>query len=162
MIMSKAKTAATPSRWKTQYNAKEYPIWGETNNLPSMVVPDMSMTIDEILARSTRGLSFEHMLRVPIYEAPENDDNAAIKNFIPNVTNWDLADQETYKNLQAQKALTARRRLEQIDRANKRLADKVNRYNASRIKEANKSEDEDTEDEPKTVKPSKQSKGGKA
>lgn len=40
-------------RWQTQYD--KFPDWGETVFGPSMAVPDMSMTIGEILLRHATG-----------------------------------------------------------------------------------------------------------
>lgn len=165
--MSQAKTSAskvlTPlPKWQSQYNRKAYPTWSEVNTMPSMTVPDMSMTVDEIIARSARGLKQEHMLRVPIYEGKVNDDQSAIDNYIPDVLHMDPVDQQAYKRHIDAQVSTAKKRLRSIHEMNKKLAEKL-----KRLKDE-KSEDQDAEDteEPdpklKTPKPSGKGKGAKA
>lgn len=110
--MANAKSSLLP-RWKTQYNAHLYPQWGETNTMPSMTVPDMALTIEEIVARSARGLRQDQMLLVPIYEGETTLD--AIKNYMPDVMNMDPVDKQAYKALIDEQIITAKKRKDAID-----------------------------------------------
>lgn len=58
-------------RVKTWLNAGTFEKKGEVNNLPSMTVPDQSMTIKEIMDKYTRGIPV-NAAKVPIYD--EDDD----------------------------------------------------------------------------------------
>lgn len=44
-------------KWKTGYNQADFPNDNEVNNLPSMTIPDQSLTVKEIMHRFARGLS---------------------------------------------------------------------------------------------------------
>lgn len=58
-------------KWKTQYNADQYPQHYEVFKLPSVTVPDQSLTLPEIVSRHARkmpvvGTSY------PVYEGEES------------------------------------------------------------------------------------------
>lgn len=67
---------------KNWLNAHEFPKEYETNNLPSLTVPDQTMSIREIMDRFARGLPLD--VRVPIYEGEESE--------FPDVNRLDLAE----------------------------------------------------------------------
>jgi len=73
--------------FKNHFNKEKFPTVKEMNNLPSMTVPDQSMSMREILSRYASGLPLGAG-RVPIYEDPESD--------LPDLANMDLADRELY------------------------------------------------------------------
>lgn len=72
---------------KTPYNAKEFPVKGESSKLPSMTVPDQSMSVQEILRRYASGLS-PLGERVPVYDGDEE---------VPDLKKMDLAEIEQLK-----------------------------------------------------------------
>jgi len=55
-----------PIRIRTQFNAHMFEHPGEVNNLPSLTVPDQTMSIKEILERHARGLGITDG-KVPLY-----------------------------------------------------------------------------------------------
>lgn len=57
-------------KFKTMYNA--VPGKGEVNKLPSMTIPDQTMSIEEMLLRHTRGLPVTG-IRVPLYGEEGNE-----------------------------------------------------------------------------------------
>lgn len=71
-------------KFKTPYNAKEFPKKGEVNNMPSETLPEQSMTISEIYNRYARGLPLES--KVPIYQGEEQE--------FPDLQHLDLAERE--------------------------------------------------------------------
>lgn len=76
MTKSKSKVPVSleyhyESPFKHQYNAELFSRDPETSNLPSMTVPDMSMSIKDIINRHSRGLPTGGQ-RVPIYEGEED------------------------------------------------------------------------------------------
>jgi hypothetical protein len=46
----------TKPRFKSHYNTNQFPTQGERNILPSLAVPDMALTVQEIIKRHTRGI----------------------------------------------------------------------------------------------------------
>lgn len=74
-------------KFKTPYNAKEFPQKQEINRLPSMTSPDQAMSVKTILERYARGLAPSN-LKTPIFEGEDAD--------LPDLSNMDLADREAY------------------------------------------------------------------
>jgi hypothetical protein len=70
-------------KFKTPYNAEEFELDNEVNNLPSLTIPDQTMSIREILERFSKGLSIEQG-KVPIYEGEED--------YLPDLKTLDLVD----------------------------------------------------------------------
>ncbi|QCQ85134.1 hypothetical protein [Blackfly microvirus SF02] len=60
-------------KFKTPWNANEFPKKYEVNNKPSMTVPDQTMSISTILERYARGLPVGGSNRVPIYNGEDDD-----------------------------------------------------------------------------------------
>jgi hypothetical protein len=56
---------------KYSWMAKELPLDGEKNNLPSKTVPDQSMSIPELIRRYASGLPLGGA-KVPLYEGEED------------------------------------------------------------------------------------------
>lgn len=73
---------------KNMLNAKDFPKQGEVFTLPSMTVPDQSLTVRELMDRFARGLPLGGA-RVPIYEG--EDDNT------PDFARMDLSEIEDYQ-----------------------------------------------------------------
>lgn len=65
-IMPVAVVSGMP--YKTQFNAIKYPVRGEVNNLPSKTVPDLSMSVKELIYRYTHGLSLGEG-KTPVYDS---------------------------------------------------------------------------------------------
>lgn len=59
----------------------------EVNTLPSMTIPDQSLSVREIMDRYAKGYPLEGE-RTPIYEGEEND--------LPDLKHMDLAEKEEY------------------------------------------------------------------
>lgn len=67
-------------------NARYFRDGGETNNQPSMTIPDQTMSLKEILDRFARGLPANVNTRIPVYD-PENT--------LPEMHTLDFADQRS-------------------------------------------------------------------
>lgn len=67
----------------TPYNRENFPVQKEKNTLPSLTVPDQTMSIKEIMRRFAQGLPMEGE-KVPVYDGEEND--------LPDSRTMDLAD----------------------------------------------------------------------
>lgn len=148
-------------RWKTPYNAHLYPKWAETNTKPSMTVPDMAMSIEEIIARSARGLKLEHMLRVPIYEGETEFE--AVKNYMPDVLNMDPVDQQEYKRQIDQQIAVAKERKKKLlelalKAKQKKKADQGSQFSAQPVED----DDVDPDDQPAPQYPKKTRGAGAA
>lgn len=64
-------TTTTLPRFQTIYNAHEFPKWAEKIEGPSVTMPDMVLSIDEIIRRFTRGIPVEGN-RFPIYDGEQD------------------------------------------------------------------------------------------
>lgn len=73
-------------KWKTGYNKADFPNDNEENNLPSMTIPDQSLTVKEIMHRFARGLSTTQ--KEGAYYGEEE---------MPDLRNMDLSDIEDLK-----------------------------------------------------------------
>lgn len=60
-------------RFKTMWNCDAFPHIGEVNTLPSMTVPDQSLSVKEILYRFQEGLPLDNIRRGEQYDEPELD-----------------------------------------------------------------------------------------
>lgn len=78
-------------RVKTWLNAEQFPVEKEVNKMPSMTVPDQTMSIQEIMKRYARGLSLGGSLRTPIYDNDEDFDND-----LPDIRTMDYAEREEF------------------------------------------------------------------
>lgn len=82
-------------RFKTPYNAPLFPGDDEVNPLPSLTIPDQSMSVREIMIRHANGLPFQAG-KVPVYEGAEDFDD-----FLPNLATLDISErQELYERSQ--------------------------------------------------------------
>ena len=70
-------------KWKTQYNAHAYDKQYEKNSLPSLTIPDQTLSVKEIMDRFVRGLPVEGA-KIPIYEGDESD--------LPDLSRMDLTE----------------------------------------------------------------------
>jgi len=71
---------------KNMYSVKLFANQYETNNEPSLTIPDQTMTVREILTRFSRGLPVEQ--KIPMYNESESDE------FIPDPRHMDLAERQ--------------------------------------------------------------------
>lgn len=78
----------------------------EVNTLPSMTVPDMSMTIAEIIARTQKGLPVTGV-RVPIY-------NETDEGIMPDLRNMDLSEVAELKRKMQKAEKEALKKLEEL------------------------------------------------
>ncbi len=81
------QTDATKFKIRTNLSARLIKSDGEKNTLPSLTVPDQSLTIRQIMERYARGLPLEGQ-RVPIYEGEDED------NYLPDPRTLDLSERE--------------------------------------------------------------------
>lgn len=81
------------------------------NTLPSMTVPDLSMSVKEIIDRANMGLPPEGE-RVPIYD--EGND-------MPDISHMDLADRQRYIEYYRKELEETNERIEAFKNANERL-----------------------------------------
>lgn len=158
-MKAKAIIEDNKPRWQSQYNRTAFRTKGEVNDQPSMTTPDMAMTIEEIIARSTRGLKMEHMLRVPIYEGNINDsDDQVVAKYIPDVLNMDPVDQQAYKTMIDKQVDVAKKRIAAAHKINQDLKRKLARL---KDEETEVEDNEDNEDEQPTPPPAKSKSKGK-
>lgn len=64
-VMPVAIVSTTP--FKTKYNAPRFPDKGEVNEMPSMTIPDQSLTVAELVYRFTHGQPLGGH-RTPVYD----------------------------------------------------------------------------------------------
>lgn len=84
------------------YNPDNFP--GETNTGELLVVPDQSLTVEQILDRHAKGLSSTHV-KVPIYTSNSKE----IEEMLPDFNKLDLAEIQLLKQ-------ATHERIEQIKR----------------------------------------------
>lgn len=80
-------------KFKTQYNAEQFPDDGEINNQPSMTVPDMSLSIRQLMDRYARGLPIS--MKKGEYDEYDPEDEFYSVDF----SNMDLAEKEEVARL---------------------------------------------------------------
>lgn len=82
-------------RFKTPYNSKLFPGDDEVNPLPSLTLPDQSMSVREIMIRHANGIPFQAG-KVPVYDGAED-----FNDFLPNLATLDISErQELYERSQ--------------------------------------------------------------
>lgn len=84
-------------KFKNHYNSHEFPVDHEINSLPSLTVPDQSMSMQTILERYARGLPLDDRQRVPFYDGDE---------YVPDLKRLDLAQIEDLRNDAAESVKT--------------------------------------------------------
>lgn len=107
-----------PGKWPTNYNRPKYKgtLRPEKNKLPSMTVPDQTMSIKEILDRHTRGLPIAGQ-KIAFYD-PEDD--------MPDLSKMDLAERQEHMEAAAEeiKAIQEREETRKKEAAEKKAAKK--------------------------------------
>ena len=94
-LMPVASVEVPTVRFKNPYNASLFAKDHEVNPLPSLTVPDQSMTVREILIRHSNGIPFQAG-RVPIYDGAED-----FNDFLPNLASLDISErQDLYERSQ--------------------------------------------------------------
>jgi len=137
--------------YKHAFNASFFPKKYEVNRLPSMTVPDQSMSIKELVTRYAQGLPLEGE-RVPIYNGEDDD--------MPDLTHMDLADREAYM-------LAARQELDEIkEKLNKKAAEQKKAQQGTKFQRTTGDADDvgttDQPDPPKAEQYPKKTRGGGA
>lgn len=72
-------------KFRNHFNHGEFENKGESFKLPSLTIPDETMSIREILSRHARGLPISGQ-KVPLYEGEED--------IMPDLRHMDLADRQ--------------------------------------------------------------------
>jgi len=118
--------------WKTQYNAYRYPKSCEKRtNLPSETVPNLTLSLDEIVARYSQGMPLVSGggVKVPMYEGDAD--------YFPDVNIMDVVDRtriiENYKQelqeIEARKLERQKRQAEiSAKQAEQRAQQAVDKY----------------------------------
>ena len=111
-------------RFRNNYNTHLFPDDAEYNPLPSLTIPDQSLTIREIMTRNSQGLGFRDP-QVPLY-----DDSDDFNDYLPDIQTLDLQErkelmvkttnylrafQERYVQQEAEKANKLKQREEAIE-----------------------------------------------
>lgn len=86
--------------FRTQFNHHLFAADHEVNTLPSLVLPDQTLSIQQIIDRYTRGIPFP-VGKVPLYD---NEDSIVP----PGWEKWDLSEKEDFKRELAEKVLATR------------------------------------------------------
>lgn len=117
-------------KFKNHYNST--PSEGEKNDLPSMTIPDQTMSISTILKRYAQGLPVEGQ-KEPIFHGDEE--------YIPDIKTMDLADRQEYieNHLEKLNELKARYQAEKKKYNEEKLEEEKQRQK----KKQNKSEEEE-------------------
>lgn len=76
------------TKFKTQYNSLPDP--GEINTLPSLTVPDQTMSIAEMVMRHRRGLPVFGNASIPVYHEDESGEPI----LLPDYKHLDLAERQ--------------------------------------------------------------------
>lgn len=74
-------------KFKTPYNASDFPKLHEVNRLPSCTIPDQAMSVLEILQRHANGLPYDGT-KIPVYHGDDV--------FIPDTDMMDFAELQEY------------------------------------------------------------------
>lgn len=103
--------------YRTPYNQEKFVKQREVNNMPSVTVPDMSLSVKQIMDRYAKGLPLEGV-RVPIYEGEEFETPDMSK--LDLSERYELIQENRERIMQIQKNLTQnekdkeRKELEQL------------------------------------------------
>lgn len=111
-------------RIKNSLNSDLFPTDGETNELPSLTVPDQSMSVRELLERHTRGLG-NTGVKVPMYDDEDE---------LPDVRTLDLAELEELReqNREQMKLIRDNVQKQKVEDDEKRIAAEVEKRLAAR------------------------------
>ena len=102
-------------RFRNNYNTHLFDSPGEINPLPSLTIPDQSLTIREIMARNSQGLGFRDP-QVPLY-----DDSDDFNDYLPNIQTLDLQERKELmvKTTNYLRAFEERYKAQEAAKANK-------------------------------------------
>lgn len=92
---------------KNPLNAKKFPTKGEKNTLPSMTIPDMSYTIQEILIRFSKGLPVTGNTAKPVYNG---------EMLVPDVKKMDISEIANLRDFMKEKIEARKAESEKIGR----------------------------------------------
>lgn len=98
---------STQSLIKNSLNAKKFPTKGEKNTLPSMTIPDMSYTIQEILIRFSKGLPVTGNTAKPVYNG---------EMLVPDVKKMDISEIANLRDFMKEKIEARKQESERIGR----------------------------------------------
>lgn len=109
------------------YNPADYP--GETNTGELLVIPDQSLTVEQILERHAKGLSSTHV-KVPIYTSNTKE----IEEMLPDFNKMDLAEIQLLKQATHERIEQIKR--EMYERVAKDKEEAQKRFLEAKIEEA--------------------------
>lgn len=117
----------TTPKFKTQFNAHLFTETGEKNTMPSKTVPEMGLTVAQIVERMKRGLPAPGA-RVPVFSESED--------LLPeDFAKWDLADQEAYMGENAARIEQMQENIAAIEAEQRKkaleMADELAKYKAA-------------------------------
>jgi hypothetical protein len=92
---------------KHSMNAHNFEKNYEKNTLPSMTIPDQTMSIRTILERHSRGLPIDG-IKVPIYEGEEND--------LPDWRRLDLVERQELAHLYTNEIKEIQQKFNKVDK----------------------------------------------
>lgn len=94
-------------KFRNHYNLHEFTPQFEVNTQPSMTVPDMSLSIVDIITKHTAGIP-DHLIRTPVYYGESI--------YVPDLKTLDLADQTAMQE-------AAKENMEEIKKMYKKIHD---------------------------------------
>lgn len=124
-------------KFKTQYNSEEFEKNYEKSDMPSLTVPDQTMSITEILRRYASGLPLDKG-KVPIWEGEEE---------LPDIKRMDLVEIQELTQA-AQEVITDAE--EKLNKRQQKLKDHADR---KKWEETFKREQEQTKEPAPTTRP---------
>lgn len=126
-------------KFKTQWNANEFPNRYEVNTQPSLTIPDQSMSIQEINRRFASGLPLGGQ-KVAEYDGGEDD--------FPDMTHWDLAEREEYIKAAQMELETFQRQLSKNQENYKKAQEKLKAAKKADELEYTEAEENSSDDAP--------------
>lgn len=103
-------------KFKNHYNASQFKDHNETNTKPSVTIPDMSMSIRQIMDRYARGLPLGG-IRVPVYDGDED--------FYPDPKTMDISERAEFIQQKREELAQLNRDLEEKQKQNNEAATKL-------------------------------------
>lgn len=108
-------------------NANERKRQLESNRLPSMTIPDQSLTIPQLIARFTRGLPADVKNYVPVYNG---------ENVYPDLDKLDLAEQQILREFARDQVKAHQEKIKaEIQARRDQEAEEFNKWKEEKLKE---------------------------
>lgn len=106
--------------WKTKYNAHLFPKWSEPKAGPGLTVPDLAMSLEEIIERSVRGITMEDP-KIGLYDSDKEDVafDELLSTYVPDGRTVDYAEAEQIAQEMQRRAIDAKRELARREKLRK-------------------------------------------